>query len=592
MMRFTWNIIGVIMFLATTLRAETQNNILILHSYHQGLMWTDQISKGISDVFQDYPEYELEYYYLNARRTFDQKYLKKQEDIITHDILSYDYEAIIVSDNAAFDFVKNLPDSVLGDVPLICCGVNGLGIEPFSENCHIIHEDIDFQGAFLMIADLMPALDTLVIISDHSKVGRLTRMELEEELKLFDCPFDLVYYDDYTLNELKSSVAHLTGNKAIYLLVFNQDNEGTYISYNYGLRTITELANVPIFGAWHFYMNKGVVGGKLSEGHTQGRLAAMACLKLLKYGVLLDSDLVVRSKYMVDYHQMKKFGFKFKALPPSTVVCNRPDRKPFVRLFYAVTILLLVVLILHRRNERYLKRVVLERTLELQQALSHKDQFFSLLAHDLRSPVGNIAQSLRLLERKGDALPAQRRAQMMRELTKTSSRVFHLLEDLLVWGRFQFSSRYEAQMSTFELKAVVDDVCEVYYLEKNKSLFQNEVSTSLKLYNDVFVLKFVLRNLISNAIKYSPDDAKIIIGAKHSEDSVCFWVKDEGQGMSPNVIRSILDKVPIQTPGVKGQKSFGLGLRSVQAYLQQINGEMRIESTEGLGSCFYINLKK
>lgn len=591
MMRIKWSIIGILMVLTASIKAEYQKNILVLHSYHQGLMWTDHISKGISQVFLDYPEYELEYRYLNARRNFDKKYLKKQEEIIVHDILTYNYDAVIVSDNAAFNFLKTLSDSVLGTTPVVCCGINGIDINPFSDNCHIIHEDLEFVETFDMISSLMPELDTLLIINDKTAVGQNVKDELIFDLQDYDCPFEIVYFDEYTLFELRARVNSLSDNTAIYLLVFNQDQDGNYISYNYGLQTIDEFTRVPIFGAWDFYMHKGIVGGKVVRGQNHGRVAAKACVKLLQSGALDAMDLQAINKFKVDYPVMKRLGLKLSSLPAETIIDNRPDRKIFVRLFYGVLLAFFAIVFVYHRNKKYLQRVVYKRTRELKLALNNKDQFFSLLAHDLRSPTGTLAEGLKFLEQNGEKLSEKRRELMLKELTKTSSRVYHLLEDLLIWGRFQFSSDYHAQHSTFHLKPLVDDVCEVYYLEKKKSLFHNEVPSTIELHSDSFVLKFILRNLISNAIKFSEDDSPIVIGADYYHDIIRFWVKDAGQGMSQEVVRSILENAPIQSQGVKGQKSFGLGLRSVQAYLKELNGEMRIESNESGGSCFYILLK-
>lgn len=587
-MKWITLVFGVLFSLA--LKAEAPRSVLVLHSYHQGLMWTDRISKGIAHVFAEYPECEIEYRYLNARRTPEDSILKKQKEIILHDIKNYNYKAIIASDNAAYDFLKTIPDSLLDDMPVVCCGVNGRNILPFSKNSYIIKEKVDYAEAFTMISDLMPNLETLMVLNDRSPVGLTMQEEIEYNLKSNKFPFDIVYYNDFSMDELLDSVSHLPPHTALYLLVFNVDNKGSYVSYNYAIRSVVESATVPVFGAWTFYMNKGVVGGKMTSGQNHGRIAAEVCLKALSGEEILKEDLEVENKYRADYQILRKHGLKLSDLPQSTYIHNRPDRKLFVRLFYAVLLVFIIFLFVYQRNEKYLKRIVFKRTRELKLALNHKDQFFSLLAHDLRSPIGNLSNSLHYLEQKGEKLSPQRKALLLRELTKTSSRVYHLLEDLLIWGRFQFSSHYEAQLSVFKLKDLVDDVCEVYYLEKNKSLFINEVPNTIELHSDAFVLKFIFRNLISNAIKFSPDDAPITIGADTFKGNTRFWVRDEGQGMTKEVINSIVNKSPIQSEGVKGQKSFGLGLRSVQAYLTELKAEMSIESTPGKGSCFFITL--
>ena len=300
-MRKKWITIFFLALFITVLKAETPPSVLVLHSYHQGLMWTDRISKGISLVFAEYPECDLEFRYLNARRTPIDSILKKQEEIILHDIQNYNYKAIIASDNAAYDFLKTVPDSLLNDMPVVCCGVNGRDILPFSDNCYIIKEEVDYAESFSMIYDLMPELETLMVLNDRSPVGSTMQKEIEYNLKSNKFPFDIVYYNDFSMDELLDSVSHLPTHTALYLLVFNVDNKGSYVSYNYAIRSIVERATVPVFGAWTFYMNKGVVGGKMTSGQNHGRIAAKVCLKALSGEEILKEDLKAENKYRADY---------------------------------------------------------------------------------------------------------------------------------------------------------------------------------------------------------------------------------------------------------------------------------------------------
>ena len=120
----------------------------------------------------------------------------------------------------------------------------------------------------------------------------------------------------------------------------------------------------------------------------------------------------------------------------------------------------------------------------------------------------------------------------------------------------------------------------------------NFVDESYNLIADAFVLKFILRNLISNALKFSDATSPITIDADIIDNYYRFWVKDEGKGMTEEVVKSIVNQKPIQTMGNKGQQSFGIGLNAVNDYLKLCGGTMTIESHIGEGACFFIYIPK
>lgn len=128
------------------------------------------------------------------------------------------------------------------------------------------------------------------------------------------------------MDEVRDYVARLGDNSLILLLTFNQDKANHVFSYEESIDLIAEKAKVPIYGLWDFYLGRGLVGGFLINGYSQGEMAAKLALRMLR-GEAPGQIPVVRqspNSYMFDYRQLVRFGVDFQKLPPDSVILNRP----------------------------------------------------------------------------------------------------------------------------------------------------------------------------------------------------------------------------------------------------------------------------
>jgi len=237
---------------------------------------------------------------------------------------------------------------------------------------------------------------------------------------------------------------------------------------------------------------------------------------------------------------------------------------------------------------------------EMQKMTSHlvelnsiKDKMFSVIGHDLRSPLGSIKMTLDFL--KSDTCQKysiQDFHQSINILAQTTDEVFGLLENLLGWAKAQ-SGNLSVVPENVRVSELVNSV---YLLHKgsfnHKSItFENNVDKENVVYADMNMLKTILRNLISNAIKYTPEGGAITLQSKELNDFTHIIVTDNGVGISFEDMPKLFDeKQHLTTYGTNKESGSGLGLILCQSFVKSNNGRLMVESEQGKGSSFIIEL--
>lgn len=308
----------------------SKKKVLVLHSYHQGLEWTDNISKGIQSNFRTYHnQYELFYEYLDTKRNFGDEYTKKQLEFLLTKNQKNNYDAIIVSDNNAFNFIKNNRDVLFPNhTPIIFCGVNNYqdAFIDGMKNVTGVVESTDFKTTITLMQKLHPEKNKVMVILDKTPTGDAIYDEFKNTELYFKDQVEFEYYRDFSLNEVGAKISQLDDNYLIYLLTFNRDKNNDFISYTDGVHMINKHAKTPIYGSWDFYMGKGIIGGIITSGFLQGQQAAKLALRVLN-GESASNIKVIKdspTQPMFDYLQMQKYGIKISQLPYNSIIMNPP----------------------------------------------------------------------------------------------------------------------------------------------------------------------------------------------------------------------------------------------------------------------------
>ncbi len=229
---------------------------------------------------------------------------------------------------------------------------------------------------------------------------------------------------------------------------------------------------------------------------------------------------------------------------------------------------------------------------ELEELNRAKDKFFSILAHDLKTPFNSLLGLSELLIREADDFSKSEMLEIISSINNSAHNVFNLVKNLLDWSRIQ-TGRIDFRKENVQLSKMVYDLIDLYKQSAaDKSIQLNErIPENLCVSADRYMLETVLRNLISNAIKFTPEFGKVNISGKLSDKKILLTVVDTGIGIDPRDIKKLFNiGEQFTTPGTCSEAGTGLGLILCKEFIEKNNGKIRVESIPGKGSKFLITL--
>jgi signal transduction histidine kinase len=253
----------------------------------------------------------------------------------------------------------------------------------------------------------------------------------------------------------------------------------------------------------------------------------------------------------------------------------------------AVLLVLILLFFFYEKMKRSSKKIE-EQKIELENLNAVKDRLFSIISHDLRNPMVALNTYLSLAD--NPATSAEKKLRYKNQTQQAINQTSSLLDNLLAWANMQVR-KTEPAISFVNLGECIDDALndvQAQAEQKEITFIKNIEVTAAS--GDVHILEIALRNIISNAIKFSPNGSKIAISTYLSDSKPCIEVQDEGIGMTPTQLNNLLQNNTDSNVGTKGEKGSGLGIFLVKSLLDQINSTLQIESIEGAGSKFVIKL--
>jgi two-component system sensor histidine kinase/response regulator len=242
------------------------------------------------------------------------------------------------------------------------------------------------------------------------------------------------------------------------------------------------------------------------------------------------------------------------------------------------------------------KRIIEQQNAELRATLSNRDKMYSVIAHDLRSPMASIRMVLNLVVAStSPELVGPELYELLDKANKESEDVHDLLDNLLKWTKSQ-TGRLNVVIQDLDLNDIIPGVVDIFEMIAQTKRIKLNLQMSdapLIVTADNDMLKTVVRNFLSNAIKFSPEDSSIEIIMTKEAEFAKVSVKDHGVGIAPERLGSIFHKGET-TYGTGGEEGSGLGLQLCQDFARKIGGDCMVESVVGEGSTFsvLIPLKK
>ena len=231
-----------------------------------------------------------------------------------------------------------------------------------------------------------------------------------------------------------------------------------------------------------------------------------------------------------------------------------------------------------------------EQKMELLELNNLKDKFFSIIAHDLRSPISSLSGVIDLLT--GKNLTQDEMNMLLKTIRKQLDYTKELLDNLLDWALLQMD-KLKVSKEAIDLKKLVEDNIELVKKTSIKHIdISNDVKDSVMINADKNMINLVLRNLLTNAIKFTNEGGNITVSKEKDNGEVIVTIKDNGVGISEENINKLFDRSQyFSTKGTANEKGAGLGLKLCQEFIERNGGRVWAESTEGEGSSFKFSLE-
>lgn len=253
----------------------------------------------------------------------------------------------------------------------------------------------------------------------------------------------------------------------------------------------------------------------------------------------------------------------------------------------------LIIRVTHQISLVAAKRLILSKTEELQRTIAGRDKLYSVIAHDLRSPMGSIKMVLNMLILN---LPSEKIGAEMYELltmaNQTTEDVFSLLDNLLKWTKSQIG-KLNVVYQDVNLVEVTDGVIEIFSMVASlKKIRIHEMKPEKMMVNaDIDMLKTVVRNLLSNAIKFSKENSEVLVKMEEVDGMAVVSVQDYGCGISEEGQKKLLHTdTHFSTFGTNNEEGSGLGLLLCKDFVVKNGGKLWFTSKEGEGSIFSFSI--
>ncbi len=308
-------------------QSATSKRILILHSYHKGFSWTDNIEIGIRTALRDAP-IEIFTEYLDSKRQplktakpHMSEYLKWKYKTISFDLL-------ILSDNNALTFLQDYKETLFPDIPIVFCGINNFQstlLDGFENRITGVVEKTDPVRTLQLIRRLQPKAKKLYIVTGTTPTGAAVENEVKAALTSDSFGFTPIWLHGLSTVELQQNLTSVSPDDAVLLILFNRDKDGVYHSNEAAAELVDRVSLAPVYGMWDFYLGHGIVGGMLASSLDQGQTAGGLALEILYQKSIPPVVTESPNVPIFLWDKLRSHGLDPDLLPENTQIRNRPD---------------------------------------------------------------------------------------------------------------------------------------------------------------------------------------------------------------------------------------------------------------------------
>ena len=365
--------------------------VLLLHSYHKGYKWSDDISNAIEKTFQEHGNIELTTLYMDTKRVVGPTYFDKLAELYKEQLSHRNFDLVIVSDNNAFEFTIRYHEYLFKDLPVLFTGINNFDKALLDENFMTrymsgVVEQVDLEKNFELILNLQPKLKKLVIINDRSKTGYAMKRDLRAIIKKYSKRIEIEYLDNMDIKALQEKVKNVKDDTAILFVLLFKDKAGKYFTYKESLEKIRKVSTVPVYGLWDFYLDYGVVGGLMTSASAQGEAVSNMALRVLNGTTIKNIPILEKSpnKYIFDYNELNRFDLEVSDVISEYEIINQPHNflREYTKLVMAtiITIVILLLMVFSMKANINRRKIV-------EKDLQNRIKFDKVLLDTLPNPI-------------------------------------------------------------------------------------------------------------------------------------------------------------------------------------------------------------
>lgn len=309
-------------------------NVLMVHSYHAGFVWTEDQQEGFlqalgKSTVAEHVSFRVEY--LDAdTRDCDPEYLDNFYAYLKNKYARFTPDLIYATDDNAVDFLRQYVRHLFPQTPVIYSGLNDLELDSRLDHGYFygIFEPEDVAGTVALAMRLVPELATLYVVGDDSATAHASRKNIQKETARFFPQTKVVFIDSPYVDELEDKLTTLQPK----LWVVNslrdiRDAHGVQLTIPETLKRLSQAGEFMILAMKDNYLTPGVLGGVVNQGREQGEQAGFLAREQVLNENLGDNDLILNPKprpYLFDYEQMARFGLLQADLPQGSIIVHQP----------------------------------------------------------------------------------------------------------------------------------------------------------------------------------------------------------------------------------------------------------------------------
>jgi len=338
----------------------TSHHILILHSYHSGMSWVDDMEQGIRNnlLLPPYEDSIVHTEYMDTKRNQSAEYFSRLIRIYKEKYRNIDLDLIMATDNNAFDFLLEHRDDLFHGAPVVFGGVNDFSPASIAGRKGFtgVAEVISLGETVETILRQFPNTKEIYVVNDYLKTGRAWHANILRDQKFYEDRVRFTHSENMTAEGLREKVLSLRPGTVVLLGVYFADITGRYLTYEKLGSLMTKDSPVPVYCLVRFNLLDNVIGGKLINGITQGRLMSVLGRRILAGEKAEDIPVVMTgaNTYVFNWFGMEKFGLTPEDLPADSAIINQPFsfyQRYYLLIWFGagmITALTLMVLVLAR----------------------------------------------------------------------------------------------------------------------------------------------------------------------------------------------------------------------------------------------------